>query len=163
MARRVKGDARVEALRSGGNRRAGTWQLGFRRAEALLHKGPLPVNTIGLIVDLTPGSISLAVDRLVEKGLVRRSRAPKSSALGSSPSPREAEMAALFRNASRRPSSFRTRSAAAAIEARFVTLSWRAEHPFLCFSRPRSRLRDPTSTVNPCAAAQFERRESLTQ
>ena len=40
--------------------------------EALLHKGPLPVNTIGPIVDLTPGSISIAVDRLVAKGLVSR-------------------------------------------------------------------------------------------
>src|SRR5215472_14068168 len=38
----------------------------------LLHKGPLPVNTIGPIVDLTPGSISIAVDRLFAKGLVRR-------------------------------------------------------------------------------------------
>ena len=40
--------------------------------EALLHKGPLPVNTIGPIVDLTPGSISIAVDRLFAKGLVSR-------------------------------------------------------------------------------------------
>jgi MarR family 2-MHQ and catechol resistance regulon transcriptional repressor len=40
--------------------------------EVLLHKGPLPVNTIGPIVDLTAGSISTAVDRLVEKGLVSR-------------------------------------------------------------------------------------------
>jgi len=40
--------------------------------EVLLHKGPLPVNTIGPIVDLTPGSISIAVDRLVAKGLVSR-------------------------------------------------------------------------------------------
>jgi MarR family transcriptional regulator, 2-MHQ and catechol-resistance regulon repressor len=40
--------------------------------ELLLHKGPLPVNTIGPIVDLTPGSISIAVDRLVAKGLVSR-------------------------------------------------------------------------------------------
>ena len=40
--------------------------------EALLHKGPLPVNTIGPIVDLTPGSISIAVDRLFTKGLVTR-------------------------------------------------------------------------------------------
>ena len=37
-----------------------------------LHKGPLPVNTIGPIVDLTPGSISIAVDRLFAKGLVTR-------------------------------------------------------------------------------------------
>src|SRR5438874_763066 len=44
----------------------------FGVLEILLHKGPLPVNTIGPIVDLTPGSISIAVDRLVEKGLVSR-------------------------------------------------------------------------------------------
>src|SRR3989454_12562616 len=44
----------------------------FAVLEVLLHKGPLPVNTIGPIVDLTPGSISTAVDRLVEKGLVSR-------------------------------------------------------------------------------------------
>ena len=41
----------------------------FGVLEALLHKGPLP---IGPIVDLTPGSISIAVDRLVAKGLVSR-------------------------------------------------------------------------------------------
>ena len=40
--------------------------------EILLHKGPLPVNTLGPIVDLTPGSISIAVDRLFAKGLVSR-------------------------------------------------------------------------------------------
>src|SRR3954447_3669248 len=44
----------------------------FGVLEILLHKGPLPVNTIGPVVDLTAGSISIAVDRLVEKGLVRR-------------------------------------------------------------------------------------------
>jgi MarR family transcriptional regulator, 2-MHQ and catechol-resistance regulon repressor len=44
----------------------------FGVLEALLHKGPLPVNTIGPIVDLTPGSISIAVDRLFAKGLVTR-------------------------------------------------------------------------------------------
>jgi MarR family 2-MHQ and catechol resistance regulon transcriptional repressor len=44
----------------------------FGVLEVLLHKGPLPVNTIGPIVDLTPGSISVAVERLVEKGLVNR-------------------------------------------------------------------------------------------
>jgi MarR family 2-MHQ and catechol resistance regulon transcriptional repressor len=44
----------------------------FGVLEALLHKGPLPVNTIGPVVDLTAGSISIAVDRLVEKGLVTR-------------------------------------------------------------------------------------------
>ena len=44
----------------------------FRVLEVLLHKGPLPVNTIGPIVNLTPGSISIAVDRLFAKGLVSR-------------------------------------------------------------------------------------------
>jgi MarR family 2-MHQ and catechol resistance regulon transcriptional repressor len=44
----------------------------FGVLELLLHKGPLPVNTIGPIVDLTPGSISIAVSRLVAKGLVSR-------------------------------------------------------------------------------------------
>jgi MarR family 2-MHQ and catechol resistance regulon transcriptional repressor len=44
----------------------------FGVLEALLNKGPLAVNTIGPIVDLTPGSISIAVDRLFAKGLVTR-------------------------------------------------------------------------------------------
>jgi len=44
----------------------------FAVLEALLHKGPLPVNVIGAKVNLTPGSISVAVDRLVAKGLVSR-------------------------------------------------------------------------------------------
>jgi MarR family transcriptional regulator, 2-MHQ and catechol-resistance regulon repressor len=44
----------------------------FRILEALLNKGPLPVNTIGPKVYLTPGSISTAVDRLVARGLVSR-------------------------------------------------------------------------------------------
>src|SRR5947207_10225468 len=48
----------------------------FRVLEVLLHKGPLPVNTIGPRVWLTPGSISVAVDRLVKKGLVSRKDHP---------------------------------------------------------------------------------------
>ena len=44
----------------------------FGVLEILLNKGPLPVNTIGPIIDLTPGSISVAVDRLLAKGLVTR-------------------------------------------------------------------------------------------
>ena len=44
----------------------------FRVLEVLLHKGPLPVNTIGPKVWLTPGSISVAVDRLETKALVKR-------------------------------------------------------------------------------------------
>src|SRR5216684_978983 len=44
----------------------------FRVLEVLLHQGPLPVNTIGPKVWLTPGSISVAVDRLEKKALVKR-------------------------------------------------------------------------------------------
>ncbi len=44
----------------------------FRVLEVLLHKGPLPVNTIGPKVWLTPGTISVAVDRLEKKALVKR-------------------------------------------------------------------------------------------
>jgi MarR family 2-MHQ and catechol resistance regulon transcriptional repressor len=49
----------------------------FGVLEVLLHKGPLPVNTIGPIVDLTPGSISIAIDRLFAKGLVSRVESPE--------------------------------------------------------------------------------------
>jgi MarR family 2-MHQ and catechol resistance regulon transcriptional repressor len=55
--------------------RAGLGNSDFRVLEALLHKGSLPVNTIGPKVWLTPGSISVAVDRLEKKGLVRRENA----------------------------------------------------------------------------------------
>lgn len=52
--------------------RFGLGDSDFRVLEVLLHKGPLPVNTIGPKVWLTPGSISVAVDRLEKKGLVKR-------------------------------------------------------------------------------------------
>jgi len=52
--------------------RAGLGESDFRVLEALLHKGSLPVNTIGPKVWLTPGAISVAVDRLAEKELVKR-------------------------------------------------------------------------------------------
>src|SRR6266480_1727570 len=44
----------------------------FAVLEALLHKGPLPVNEIGKRVLLTSGSITVAVDRLEQKGLAER-------------------------------------------------------------------------------------------
>lgn len=56
--------------------RTGLGDSDFRVLEALLHKGPLPVNTIGPKVWLTPGSISIAVDRLVRKGFVLRKEQP---------------------------------------------------------------------------------------
>ena len=49
----------------------------FRILEVLLNKGPLPVNTIGPKVHLTPGSISVAIDRLFDRGLVRRVESPQ--------------------------------------------------------------------------------------
>jgi MarR family 2-MHQ and catechol resistance regulon transcriptional repressor len=52
--------------------KSGLGDSDFRVLEALLHKGPLPVNVIGPKVNLTPGSISVAVDRLLAKGLVSR-------------------------------------------------------------------------------------------
>lgn len=52
--------------------RSGVSNTDFRVMEALLHKGPLPVNVIGPKVNLTPGAISVAVDRLEVRGLVAR-------------------------------------------------------------------------------------------
>lgn len=58
----------------------------FAVLEALLHKGPLPVNLLGRKVLLTSGSITTAVDRLERRGLVRR---------GSDPGDRRARIVAL--------------------------------------------------------------------
>ena len=44
----------------------------FAIMEALLHKGPLPINTIGEKVLLTSGSMTAAVNRLQARGFVRR-------------------------------------------------------------------------------------------
>src|SRR2546421_10034786 len=44
----------------------------FGVLEALLHKGPLPVNEIGKKILLTSGSITVAVDRLEKRRLVER-------------------------------------------------------------------------------------------
>ena len=52
--------------------RLGLGYSDFGVLEVLLHKGPTPVNTIGEKVNLTSGSISVAVDRLEKRGLVER-------------------------------------------------------------------------------------------
>jgi MarR family transcriptional regulator, 2-MHQ and catechol-resistance regulon repressor len=52
--------------------KGGLGESDFRVLEVLLHKGPMPVNVIGPKVDLNPGSVSVAVDRLFKKGLVSR-------------------------------------------------------------------------------------------
>jgi len=52
--------------------REGLGDSDFRVLDVLLHKGPMPVNAIGPKVDLNPGSVSVAVERLYKKGLVSR-------------------------------------------------------------------------------------------
>ena len=49
----------------------------FGVLEILLNKGPMPVNAIGPIIDLTSSSTSIAVDRLFAKGLVTRAESPQ--------------------------------------------------------------------------------------
>lgn len=49
----------------------------FAVLEGLLHKGEMPVNTLGKRVLLTSGSITTAVDRLEERGLVLRRQSPE--------------------------------------------------------------------------------------
>src|SRR3982074_1569352 len=66
----------AHALQSLDLTRTGLGDSDFRVLEVLLHKGSLPVNTIGPKVWLTPGSISVAVDRLVRKGFVSRNDHP---------------------------------------------------------------------------------------
>jgi MarR family 2-MHQ and catechol resistance regulon transcriptional repressor len=48
----------------------------FAVLEALLHKGPQPVNVIGRKILLTSGSITTAIDRLESRKLVRRTSDP---------------------------------------------------------------------------------------
>lgn len=52
--------------------RQGLCYTDFAVLEAVLHKGPLPVNVIGKLVLLTSGSITTAIDRLEVRGLVER-------------------------------------------------------------------------------------------
>lgn len=71
-----------KAARSVGDRahesiaQSGLGTTDFAILEALLHKGPMPVNTIGKKLLLTSGSITTAVDRLVAKGYVARNDDP---------------------------------------------------------------------------------------
>lgn len=48
----------------------------FSILEALLHKGPLPINSIGEKVLLTSGSMTAAANRLEAKGLTQRIQDP---------------------------------------------------------------------------------------
>jgi MarR family 2-MHQ and catechol resistance regulon transcriptional repressor len=65
-----------QALARRALRSIGETSLGFSDfavLEALLHKGALPVNTVGTIVALTSGSSTAVIDRLEKRGLVLRS------------------------------------------------------------------------------------------
>ncbi len=48
----------------------------FGILEALFHKGPMPINTIGEKVLLTSGSMTTAANRLEKKGLITRIKDP---------------------------------------------------------------------------------------
>ena len=68
----VKAFHSLDARSARNLRHTGLGDSDFRVLEVLLHKGPLPVNVIGPKVFLSPGSISIAVDRLHERGFVSR-------------------------------------------------------------------------------------------
>ncbi|MBV9082197.1 MAG: MarR family transcriptional regulator [Acidobacteriaceae bacterium] len=67
----------MEAFAYGSVRATGLGLSDFGVLEALLHKGPLPVNALRQRVLLSSGSITAAVDRLEQKGLVRRAATPE--------------------------------------------------------------------------------------
>ena len=71
-----KAAAAVERRAKESIQQTGLGASDFAVLEALLHKGPLPVNTLGKKVLLTSGSITTAVDRLEGKGYVERSDDP---------------------------------------------------------------------------------------
>jgi MarR family 2-MHQ and catechol resistance regulon transcriptional repressor len=48
----------------------------FGALDALLHKGPLPVNTLGRKILISSGSMTAAIDRLERQGLVERKSSP---------------------------------------------------------------------------------------
>lgn len=56
--------------------RTGLKLTDFQIMEVLLHKGPLPINTIAGKVLLTSGSMTAAVNRLTRKGHVKRVQDP---------------------------------------------------------------------------------------
>jgi MarR family 2-MHQ and catechol resistance regulon transcriptional repressor len=54
----------------------GLCQSDFGVLEALLHKGPLPVKSLGQKVQLTSGAMTAAIDRLAARGWVTRQDDP---------------------------------------------------------------------------------------
>lgn len=66
----------IEAYAYDSVRATGLGLSDFGVLEALLHKGPLPVNALREKVLLSSGSMTAAVDRLEKRGLVRRAATP---------------------------------------------------------------------------------------
>ena len=64
--------ARVEASK----KKVGLGDSDFRVLEVLMCRGPMPVNMIGELIDLTTGSITTAVDRMEARWLVVRKNHP---------------------------------------------------------------------------------------
>jgi MarR family 2-MHQ and catechol resistance regulon transcriptional repressor len=66
----------VEAVDKASIAQTGHVLSDFTIMEALLHKGAMPINTIGQKVLLTSGSMTAAVNRMENKGLVKRIQDP---------------------------------------------------------------------------------------
>jgi len=66
----------VEKLDRDSIARTGLNLTDFAIMEALLHKGPMPINRIGEKILLTSGSMTAAVNRLENGGLVQRIQDP---------------------------------------------------------------------------------------
>jgi MarR family 2-MHQ and catechol resistance regulon transcriptional repressor len=64
--------ARVEDSK----KKVGLGDSDFRVLEVLMCRGPMPVNMIGELIDLTTGSITTAVDRMEARWLVVRKNHP---------------------------------------------------------------------------------------
>ena len=67
-----KASRAVEANAQRSIARYGMGMRDFGVLEALLHRGPLSAKALGAKVLLTSGSVTAAIDRLAERGLVRR-------------------------------------------------------------------------------------------
>ena len=72
-----KATKELEALARRSVQETGLGLSDFGVLEALLHKGPLPVNALRQKVLLSSGSTTTAVDRLERSGLVKRSGTPE--------------------------------------------------------------------------------------
>jgi MarR family transcriptional regulator, 2-MHQ and catechol-resistance regulon repressor len=68
--------AAMDSVARGSIKDAGLCYTDFAVLESLLHRGPLPVNSIATEIHRTSGSMTTAVDRLASRGLVTRAENP---------------------------------------------------------------------------------------